>query len=218
MKPILFNQEMVQAILEGRKSETRRVVKGIPGGYSELQGVVTSTTGNDSLIGSYMFGHGCSCVYKKPPYQVGDILYVRETWWVDSVDDRQQNMLIDFVATQKGYSHAEVSVDFTTDRYIKFRKFYQKKGLQPSQFMPKEAARIFLKVTEVRVERVQDITIGGWEREGIENKSEPPMYMRNEFIKLWNSTIKKQDIDRYGWDSNPWVWVIKFERCEKGAV
>ena len=89
--------------------------------------------------------------------------------------------------------------------------------------MPKEAARIFLKVTDVRVERLQDIDGQGIAREGVDNgKSNPSMGVRWEnmqrlaFEELWNSTIKKKDFDIYGWDANPWVWVIEFERIEKG--
>jgi hypothetical protein len=88
----------------------------------------------------------------------------------------------------------------------------------PSIHMPKEAARIWLKVTDVRVEQLQDIDGKGCVKEGIEE--EPLKYVGDEFVKgmfhdLWDSTIKKSDLDRYGWDANPWVWVIEFERCEK---
>jgi len=84
--------------------------------------------------------------------------------------------------------------------------------------MPKEAARIWLKVTDVRVERLQDMTSEQISREGVE--VEYPHVLNGEekryaFSTLWNSTIKKSDIDRYGWDANPYVWVISFERCEK---
>lgn len=102
----------------------------------------------------------------------------------------------------------------------------------PSIHMPKEAARIWLKVTDVRVERLQDITYNGALREGAQGIRcdhvalgehgctdcmntgwiEPPVV---EFMQIWDSTIKKSDIDRYGWDANPWVWVVEFERCEK---
>lgn len=84
--------------------------------------------------------------------------------------------------------------------------------------MPKEAARIWLKVTDVRVERLQDITSEQISREGVE--VEYPHVLNGEekryaFSTLWTSTIKKSDLDRYGWDASPWVWVIEFERCEK---
>ena len=89
---------------------------------------------------------------------------------------------------------------------------------KPSIHMPKEAARIWLKVTDVRVERLQDMTSEQISREGVE--VEYPHMLNGEekryaFSTLWNSTIKKSDIDRYGWDANPYVWVISFERCEK---
>lgn len=88
--------------------------------------------------------------------------------------------------------------------------------------MPKEAARIWLKVTDVRVERLQDISAYDVLREGVNNtKSNPAMGKRWEniqmmaFSELWDSTIRKSQIDIYGWGANPWVWVIEFERCGK---
>jgi hypothetical protein len=109
---------------------------------------------------------------------------------------------------------------------------------RPSIHMPKEAARIWLKVTDVRVERLQDITEDQTEEEGF-LFTPPCLHLTGENycdidgpctseIKycdmgagelfgtvLWNSTIKKSDLDRYGWDANPYVFVIEFERCEK---
>lgn len=89
---------------------------------------------------------------------------------------------------------------------------------RPSIHMPKGAARIWLRATDVRVERLQDIDGKGCVKEGIEE--EHLKYVGDEFVKgmfhdLWDSTIKKSDLDRYSWDANPWVWVIEFERCEK---
>ena len=93
---------------------------------------------------------------------------------------------------------------------------------RPSIRMPKEAARIWLKVTNVRVERLQQITEVGIRKEGIEvdpkecvGKFDFISELFFLFQRLWDSTIKKSDLDRYGWDANPWVWVIEFERCEK---
>jgi hypothetical protein len=86
----------------------------------------------------------------------------------------------------------------------------------PSIHMPKEAARIWLKVTDVRVERLQDMWASDVSKEGIRfNKPTAADEMLKAFAKLWDSTIKKSDLDRYGWDANPWVWVIEFERFEK---
>ena len=91
--------------------------------------------------------------------------------------------------------------------------------------MPKEAARIWLKVTDVRVERLQDVTEDGAKAEGAidnrgfihspENEYDSIHTTREHFAEIWNSTIKKSDLERYGWDASPWVWVIEFERCEK---
>ena len=97
--------------------------------------------------------------------------------------------------------------------------------------MPKEAARIWLKVTDVRVERLQDIIEEEAKREGavkcyeeVRPDEEDPVicqsldnggYYVYGFKAIWNSTIKKADLPRYGWDANPWVWVIEFKRCEK---
>ena len=82
---------------------------------------------------------------------------------------------------------------------------------KPSIYMPKDAARIWLKVTDVRVERLQDMTDDDAEAEGCFDYTSTAL----GFFDVWDSTIKKSDLDRYGWNANPWVWVIKFERCEK---
>lgn len=92
----------------------------------------------------------------------------------------------------------------------------------PSIHMPKEAARIFLRVTDIRVERLKDMTLDDFLAEGVvlrpEAFNDPEnAYMQGKelFTHIWNSTIKKEQHDLYGWDANPWVWVIEFERCEK---
>lgn len=130
---------------------------------------------------------------RKAPYQPGDTLYVRETW----------------KKAPNGYYYYE---DWQKDDIADVTKWH------PSIRMPKGAARIWLRVTDVRVERLQDIDGKGCVKEGIEE--EPLKYVGDEFVKgmfhdLWDSTIKKSDLDRYSWDANPWVWVIEFERCEK---
>lgn len=194
IKPILFNTEMVRAILDGRKSCTRRVLKPQPTAR-----------------------YGVQCI--KPPCQPGDILYVRETWGYPIAlnSDKQYVFRADEVAES----------DFKNDSHI----------WHPSIHMPKEAARIWLKVTDVKVERLQDmkpvdvINEGAypdcWDCLNTYGESGSQCCYRTEeqcsqcdevmmeWEKLWNSTIKKSDLDRYGWDANPWVWVIEFERCEK---
>lgn len=202
IKPILFNTEMVRAILDGRKSCTRRVVKPQPTAH-----------------------YGAQCI--KPPYQPGDILYVRETWKCWRAHRYEATADIMFKADGDGVQlqFANGSTDsidrFDYDKFV--NKWFSHNGeWKPSIFMPKEAARIWLKVTNVRVERLQQITEVGIRKEGIEvdpkecvGKFDFISELFFLFQRLWDSTIKKSDFDRYGWDANPWVWVIEFERCEK---
>lgn len=180
-KPILFNTEMVKAIMDGRKTQTRRLLRKISA-YS----IKTDIPAN------------------KPPCKPGDILWVRETWtkmphYVYKADDE----------------HPEFW-DYD-DRW------------HPSIHMPKEAARIFLRVKDVRVERLREITSADAFAEGVEcvRKTdgkcesydrcphENCCYPWQRFSEIWDTTIKPADLDKYGWDANPWVWVIEFESCEK---
>ena len=195
IKPILFNTEMVRANLEGRKSCTRRIVKGfIPNdavwGYTAF-----TPKGCISCRGTFVDGYGEK--FFKLPYQPGDILYVRETWF----KDKYRYMY------RANYSDSEKFYCDGKEVKIKWH---------PSIHMPKEAARIWLKVTDVRVERLQEMWASDVSKEGIRfNKPTAADEMLKAFAKLWDSTIKKTVLDRYGWDANPWVWIIEFERCEK---
>lgn len=191
IKPILFNTEMVRAILEGRKSCTRRLVKPQPDEkHTYPLGFVTDST-EKKEVGCFGFAaneYGGSIQCVKPPYRYapGDILYVRETW----------------KKAPKGYYYYE---DWQRNDIADVTKW------KPSIYMPKEAARIWLKVTDVRVERLQDMTDDDAEAEGCFDYTSTAL----GFFDVWDSTIKKSDLDRYGWNANPWVWVIEFERCEK---
>lgn len=208
IKPILFNTEMVRAILDGRKDATRRIVKGfIPDdavwGYTAF-----TPKGYISCRGTFADGYGEK--FFKLPCESGDILYVRETW-------------MDYA----GLTMYKADCDIYRLDSLNFAGFVW----HPSIHMPKGAARIWLKVTDVRVERLHDITPKGAESEGVGNlfyddigygeknygTEVDPEYgiAKEQFAWLWESTIKKSDLDRYGWDANPYVWVISFERCEK---
>ena len=117
-----------------------------------------------------------------------------------------------------GYIYKKDSLEEYDNRYPDGEDYQWGGKWRPSIHMPKEAARIWLKVTDVRVERLQEITEEQIGREGVE--VEYPHVLNGEekryaFSTLWNSTVKKSDLDRYGWNANPWVWVIEFERCEK---
>ena len=217
IKPILFNTEMVRAILDGRKTCTRRVVKPQPDekhGYPI--GIIQGSTEKKD-IGCMAFGaseYGGSFQYAKAPYLPEDILYVRETWQYLYELDGNEQVIED---TGKYYYAATDTIPF--DTYVDENGVgHDHAPWRPSIHMPKDAARIWLKVTDVRVERLQDITSEQIYREGTE--VEEPFVLNGEekryaFSVLWDSTIKKSDLDRYGWDANPWVWVIEFERCEK---
>ena len=209
IKPILFNTEMVRAILDGRKSCTRRNVKS-----QQLIGMLPDKCKNGApeeflKEKKLMFKPYCDMTdielinnAYKAPYQPGDILYVRETWGYPIAlnSDKQYVFRADEVAES----------GFKNDSHI----------WHPSIHMPKEAARIWLKVTNVRVERLQEISAESALAEGADkyihtNGGLDENMTITSFIGIWNSTIKKSDLDRYGWDANPYVWIIEFERCEK---
>ena len=201
IKPILFNTEMVRAILDGRKDATRRIVKGfIPDdavwGYTAF-----TPKGYISCRGTFADGYGEK--FFKLPCESGDILYVRETW-------------CGLPANEAGHMRGHTIYYYKADGELRPKGW--RGTWHPSIHMPKEAARIWLKVTDVRVERLQEITSEQICREGVE--VEYPHVLNGEekryaFSRLWDSTIKKSDLDRYGWNASPWVWVIEFERCEK---
>lgn len=224
--PILFNAAMVRAILAGKKTCTRRLPSNrVCEEYFEYDDWANTVGGSGiKKLSEKEF-------YEQyPPYQVGDILYVRETWerfecWNCEGDERgncpkepKKSVLDKTCGCYMYRATDEISGD------AKWR---------PSIHMPKEAARIWLKVTDIRAERLQEITeeqacmegTNPWDEVCYENNGWHPTFsdpdsggdpnMVDGFHKLWNSTIKKSDIDRCGWAANPWVWVIEFERCDK---
>lgn len=204
IKPILFHTEMVRAILDGRKTCTRRLVKFLPGENSQWTGYI-----KDGLI--LYNGRNEPCI-RKAPYQPSDTLYVRETW----------------KKAPNGYYYYE---DWQRGDIADITKWH------PSIHMPKEAARIWLKVTNVRVERLHEMKPVDVIKEGAypdcwdclntygesgsqccygtEEQCSQCDEVMMEWEKLWASTIKKSNLNHYGWDANPWVWIIEFERCEK---
>lgn len=104
------------------------------------------------------------------------------------------------------------------------RRAQLKPGWRPNENMPREAARIFLRVTDVRVERLQNITEEQAQKEGfyrgwkLTEKSTPALTAKQAFMWVWDGIIKLASRAIYGWIANPWVWVIEFERCEKPDV
>lgn len=209
IKPILFNTEMVQAIMDGRKSCTRRVVKPQWEECPHCKYVHNEYIYDEMAENVYCARCGYPLEPKRrSPYQPGDILYVRETW--------ERFECWDCEGDERGNCPKELkkSVLYKTCGCYMYRATDEISGdakWHPSIHMPKEAARIWLKVTDVRVERLQDITEDGAEAEGCFDYTSTAL----GFPDVWDSIIKKSDLGSYGWDANPWVWVIEFERCEK---
>lgn len=200
MKPILFNTEMVRAILDGRKTVTRRVVKFRDGKNPNWTGYV-----KDGLTLYNSNNEPCNM---PAPYKDNDILYVRETWC--SVYDGEKYFYL---------------ADRVTEREQRQLLDYYNVKWHPSIHMPKEAARIFLKVTDVRVERLHTMTLNDFLSEGIvlrpEAYNDPDnayFQAQKTFMQLWDSTIKKDRLQYYGWNANPYVWVMEFEVIDKAAA
>ena len=196
MKPILFNTQMVQAILDGRKTTTRRIIKNV----EPFGKVLATPKGIFSKEGLARHGQ----------YHIGDILYVRETWklYEKRFGKGEQCHLEKFYGYKADENNPKNPSEFYDGNW------------KPSIHMPKDAARIFLKVTSVKVERLQDITDDGCKAEGCympcyEVGTNKEKNDKTLFKIIWDSTLKKEQIDQYGWNTNPWVWVIEFERCEK---
>ena len=206
-KPILFNTDMVKAILDGRKTQTRRLPSSsIRDAWSEWDEYQSAVAPPGSRLETE------EGFYKKhPPYKEGDILYVRETW-KQATGGTAGPGLFDTILYK-----ADEPQD-TTGLMIEER-------WHPSIHMPKSAARIFLKVISVRLEKLQEITHEDVIAEGVQatmleaghpdNPYKNSECIRYYFDRLWDSTIKKTDLCYSGWDANPYVWVIEFERMTK---
>lgn len=214
MKPILFNTEMVRAILEGRKTVTRRVVKPQPFAVKQDE--------NAPCWYGHIVSESGKVLLDKPPYRPGDILYVRETWargyiessdaelsnevWFEEYEKRDESFL-DCISSY--FYRSDFSASEEAEYHMKWR---------PSIHMPREAARIFLRVTDVRVERLQDITPDQIDAEGCKEwaysaKTGELLPSGPSWFKIaWDNTLKPKDRALYGWQANPWVWVVEFER------
>ena len=222
IKPILFNTEMVKAILDGRKTVTRRVAKHIhPSVYCQCEYCFDHEFIRDDFADGIYTGYVCcKCGYGvssphsrypvgtsfiRPLCQPGDILYVRETW--NTTDDC--GLFPPWPSTGTHYMYLADAPDSPEAKEARWR---------PSIHMPKEAARIFLRVTNVRVEQLWDITAEECVREGILKESLTEVgykFTKEQFKNLWDSTVKPDDKYKYGWIANPWVWVIEFERISR---
>lgn len=211
-RPILFSSPMVRAILEGRKTQTRRVITPqptIPDRFIDWchWNEEWSTADARELEENREVVDEWTCPYGQP----GDRLWVREAWRMNGNPQRQ------WVVFAAGGERMEVTKDGDSDHYWTHGIGRYSTLNRPSVHMPRWASRITLEVADVRVERVQDISDSDAKAEGVsaseefENKDGSPCYTV-EFEKLWRS-IHGVD-NQKSWDSNPWVWVVSFKRIE----
>lgn len=224
MKPILFNTEMVKAILDGRKTTTRRIIKV----DNKLDFIGCSSAGGDfdtATFGKGSFNKLLDAEIKeriKAPYMPNDILYVREKWFEGDILNSNEDIVESNIVL---YATDDLSKHDIEE--IKWR---------PSIHMPRRLARIFLKVISVKVQRLSDMEDEDYFKEGIRAYSKDgkvnkfavnedqykwqdmPRNIQKPFFDLWNSTLKKEQLKEYGWLSNPWVWAIEFERIDKSEV
>ncbi|MDR5867974.1 hypothetical protein [Halomonas koreensis] len=205
-RPILFNDEMVRALLDGRKTQTRRLVKNQPAG---------DTQGNDcraaKVAGGFQWQHrgGASKVFTCPYGKSGDQLWVRETWGA---------LFTDPPGTPGGRKpQPGDDIRYRADPGQDWQWRDGSLPWRPSIHMPRWACRILLEVTAVRVERLQDITEDDARAEGCDNSSTEAAHEcgwyekpRRAFRRVWEQ-INGSD----SWDANPWVWVIEFRRIDQ---
>ncbi|WP_342756751.1 hypothetical protein [Kineothrix sedimenti] len=223
--PALFNGDMVKAILReppNNKTVTRRLVK-LPRYVTEDEdGTFTLQEEDFGYSSGWSMGELIANQYIKPGYKVGDILYVRETQSVHRVNDKGTCYV------RVHYKADDKAMDFTVSshEWERLAKYdYTDEVFISPYWLTKETARIWLKVTDVRVERLQDITEEQARAEGcidyhdktgngkFDDVLEFDLTARDAFVDLWNSTLKKDS--EHTWAHNPWVWVYEFERCEK---
>ncbi len=210
MKPILFSTPMVKALLAGSKTMTRRVVNPQPKVIHELRP-------DGVLVTEQIFRSGKPGI--KCPYWVGDILWVRETWALGTWADEPRacppglKFCIHYIADDRD-GKAYYSNDKDYDRISKLYKGYVNEWKpRPSIHMPRWAARLFLEVTSVKVERLQDISDEDARREGDPHQGliASENTHKEWFKALWDSLNAKRG---YSWESNPWVFAYEFKRTE----
>jgi len=204
---------MVQAILDGRKTQTRRVIK-LPKGATDLYvawGVFPCYPSKSKIMPEKISDEPL-----KEPYKPGDVLYVKEAW---ATHKDFADVFEELLTNGYYYKVDAMDMDWVDDcEIVRWRS---------PIFMPKEAARIFLRVTNVRIERLQDISEDDARAEGMESEEYLEYYewavsvappgsilptIQSAFAGLWDKLNARRG---YGWDTNPWVWVIEFERISK---
>jgi len=206
-KPIIFNADMVRALLDGRKTVTRRPLKPQPDLYAEFPKHIKDK--------QWCF-HDDTVDYRQCPYQIGDTLWVKETW----NDNNGELPYIEYRADfPLKWNAEETCHDEPVEILASERKW------TPSIHMPKWASRITLKITDIRIEKIQDITEEGAKAEGAKPSfidefdivHTQPSYRDGFILNIWNSIYNTKNKPEFAWDKNPWVWVISFEVIIKSA-
>lgn len=221
-RPILFSADMVNAISAGRKTQTRRVVKGDVHHLNHAHRIIKSS--HSKRTGKFEFSKSLKnlshydTIVECPYGEVGDRLWVRESWRADDqLDHIKPSELREL---EPIYYEADGLVR------IKACHMIEKGKLRPSIYMPRWASRILLEITDVRVERLQDISEEDAKAEGIKaccevdgderfqdySGSKYVVGAKYSFQTLWESINGKSE-DKC-WDANPWVWVVEFKRVD----
>lgn len=242
-KPLLFGTEMVQAILRGKKTRTMRVNKNPPyhlDGCREENIMEFSdgawycgTCGADAY--GYMYGE--TPKHLIPKYRPCDYVYVRETWQrffaCEIPKDHPHGVLCELSESHE-HDREDAYYCYRADGHLYHPETSKKCNWQPSIHMPKDAARLFLRVTGVKVQRPQELSGDEIKAEGIPvhyiprgtvrceetgkliTNSAPPQYdlavMHENWRMLWDSTVLKCQLPRYGYAANPLCWVYELER------
>jgi hypothetical protein len=184
--PILFNDEMVRKILEGRKRETRRVIKARSKHIPDPQKLLLDGWKYRYAEGAVFVNRGpgtTTWIFDCPYGEAGDRLWVREAWRYKAESLFSDNPEVEYRASAPNPRDGQ--------------------DWKPSIHMPRWASRITLEVVEVQVERIQDISRASITAEGVKVS----LLERLNFQELWDSINEKRG---YGWDANPWVWVVAF--------
>lgn len=219
-RPILFSGPMVQAILNGTKTQTRRVVKPQPTQLGFGRNCIVDAYCKPAPFPlAYYERHGAywnsSAPLKMPYGKPGERLWVRETWapgdWMVFGTAKEDPETVLYKADKSALHWDGRAMALPLDTYA-FN--WQAVRWRPSIHMPRWASRITLEITAVRVERLQDISRGDCMAEGcpfpnLAGKTDPVAWYR----ELWESINGP-----HSWDDNPWVWVVEFKRVEGGAA
>lgn len=210
IKGVVFNTDMVTAVLDGYKTQMRRVIKVPPKAHCVF------LAWDEATFQWYRKASSSHEIFEKLehiplPYRVGDILYVKETWGI----------------AREQYGGVDCKPSYVYRANCSPVEAWGRPW-RPSTQMPKDAARIFLKVTGITPKKLHDITEEDIAAEGIDsgislrsfedNDLNEPVGGYREFAEYWDKNLSAKDKEFYSWDSNPWVWVITFERVNKLEV